>query len=256
LPVLETHAGSEILFAVTPQGVVVLHEKAKLSAGQREILGVDKPAAPPRRIRLDTSRLNLAFTDIVRLSDLGREDSGVTVGPKAANLGQLSQDFPGRVAGGLVLPFGVYFQHIQRILPGDSAPLIEQVRAAYAEAEQMSQRAAPAEVQKFIYPRLAEFRRKIQGMALIPEFEAELLRRLQSDLETPGGAAGVFVRSDTNAEDLPEFTGAGLNLTVPNQVGAQQIIQAIKNVWASPFTERAYEWRSRFRSAPSRFILR
>jgi phosphoenolpyruvate synthase/pyruvate phosphate dikinase len=57
---------------------------------------------------------------------------------------------------------------------------------------------------------------------------------------------GVFVRSDTNAEDLPEFTGAGLNLTVPNQVGTQQIIQAIKNVWASPFSERAYDWRSRF----------
>ena len=56
----------------------------------------------------------------------------------------------------------------------------------------------------------------------------------------------MFVRSDTNAEDLPEFTGAGLNLTVPNQVGTQQIIQAIKNVWASPFTERAYDWRSRF----------
>jgi len=81
---------------------------------------------------------------------------------------------------------------------------------------------------------------------LIPEFEQRLIRRLQQDFEWPDGSLGVFVRSDTNAEDLPEFTGAGLNLTVPNQVGTQQIVQAIKNVWASPFSERAYDWRSRF----------
>ncbi len=30
---------------------------------------------------------------------------------------------------------------------------------------------------------------------------------------------GVFVRSDTNVEDLAGFTGAGLNLTLPNVVG-------------------------------------
>ena len=61
----------------------------------------------------------------------------------------------------------------------------------------------------------------------------------------PDGSYGVFIRSDTNAEDLPEFTGAGLNLTVPNQVGRANILKAIRDVWASPFTERAYDWRSR-----------
>jgi phosphoenolpyruvate synthase/pyruvate phosphate dikinase len=60
----------------------------------------------------------------------------------------------------------------------------------------------------------------------------------------PDGSYGVFVRSDTNAEDLPEFSGAGLNLTVPNAVGEKRILQAIKDVWASPFAERAYEWRA------------
>ena len=33
-----------------------------------------------------------------------------------------------------------------------------------------------------------------------------------------GFHGGVFVRSDTNVEDLPGFTGAGINLTLPNVV--------------------------------------
>jgi hypothetical protein len=51
------------------------------------------------------------------------------------------------------------------------------------------------------------------------------------------------VRSDTNVEDLPGFTGAGLNLTVPNVIGFENLVQAIQRVWASPFTERAFAWR-------------
>jgi rifampicin phosphotransferase len=245
LPELVAHEGKETFFAVTPRGVVILREKAALTPEQQKVW-TDQPATAPARIRLDTSRLDLTKTEILKLGDLGRKDSGVIVGPKAANLGQLAQDFPGRVAQGLVLPFGIYYEHIQRTLPGDSTSLAEQIQQAYAQAERMRGQASPEQINAFIYPRLAAFREKIRNMPLIPEFQQRLIRRLQQDFEWPDGSLGVFVRSDTNAEDLPEFTGAGLNLTVPNQVGTQQIIQAIKNVWASPFTERAYDWRSRF----------
>ncbi len=51
------------------------------------------------------------------------------------------------------------------------------------------------------------------------------------------------MRSDTNVEDLPGFTGAGLNLTLPNIVGYQNILEGIRQVWASPFEDRAYGWR-------------
>ncbi|MDX1763816.1 MAG: PEP/pyruvate-binding domain-containing protein, partial [bacterium] len=64
------------------------------------------------------------------------------------------------------------------------------------------------------------------------------------------GSYGVFVRSDTNVEDLPEFTGAGLNLTVPHVVGFENILEAIAQVWASPFTERAYAWRQSYMTEP------
>jgi hypothetical protein len=47
-------------------------------------------------------------------------------------------------------------------------------------------------------------------------------------------------------EDLKDFTGAGLNLTIFNVVDASRIIQGIKDVWASPYTERSFKWRQRY----------
>jgi phosphoenolpyruvate synthase/pyruvate phosphate dikinase len=60
----------------------------------------------------------------------------------------------------------------------------------------------------------------------------------------------VFVRSDTNVEDLPGFTGAGLNLTVFNVVGFEAVLEAIRRVWASPFTDRAFGWRQSLMDTP------
>jgi len=64
------------------------------------------------------------------------------------------------------------------------------------------------------------------------------------------GSFGVFVRSDTNVEDLKDFTGAGLNLTVPNRVALRDVLQAIREVWASPFSERSFRWRQRLLTNP------
>jgi phosphoenolpyruvate synthase/pyruvate phosphate dikinase len=73
-------------------------------------------------------------------------------------------------------------------------------------------------------------------------FRQQLSRRLTETFGEPGSYA-VFVRSDTNVEDLPGFTGAGLNLTVPNVTGFANVLEAIQRVWASPFSERAFAWR-------------
>jgi hypothetical protein len=54
---------------------------------------------------------------------------------------------------------------------------------------------------------------------------------------------GLFVRSSTNAEDLPGFNGAGLYDTVPNVKGREALGEALKQVWASVWNLRAYEER-------------
>ncbi|MBK7540204.1 MAG: hypothetical protein IPI49_33600 [Myxococcales bacterium] len=56
----------------------------------------------------------------------------------------------------------------------------------------------------------------------------------------------MFVRSSTNAEDLPGFNGAGLYDTVPNVVGKAALGAAIKTVWASLWNLRAVEERTTF----------
>jgi hypothetical protein len=76
------------------------------------------------------------------------------------------------------------------------------------------------------------------------------LRATMQDTFGPDGSYGVFVRSDTNVEDLPGFTGAGLNLTVPHVVGFENILAAIQRVWASPFSDRAFRWRQAYMESP------
>ena len=80
-------------------------------------------------------------------------------------------------------------------------------------------------------------------MSFLPGFEARLRRRFLEVFAVEMGALPIFVRSDTNMKDLRDFTGAGLNLTVGNIREESDILDAIRKVWASPFTERSYSWR-------------
>jgi phosphoenolpyruvate synthase/pyruvate phosphate dikinase len=101
--------------------------------------------------------------------------------------------------------------------------------------------------QKFVHDpsyrreRLAELRAKIQKGEFDPELRREILERVKR--EFPG--KGLFVRSSSNSEDLPKFSGAGLYSTVPNVRGENELIEAIKTVWASLWNFEAYEFRER-----------
>ncbi len=87
-------------------------------------------------------------------------------------------------------------------------------------------------------------------MDFLPGFADELAARFATELGRPFGELGVFVRSDTNMEDLRDFTGAGLNLTVFNVVEPTAILQAIRDVWASPYSVRSYLWRQKYMRDP------
>lgn len=54
---------------------------------------------------------------------------------------------------------------------------------------------------------------------------------------------GLFVRSSTNAEDLSDFSGAGLYTTVPNVKTDESLFRAIRVVWASVWNFEAFEAR-------------
>jgi phosphohistidine swiveling domain-containing protein len=235
LPAVEARDGKRVVLAVSPGGVVRLEEDGSRWDG---VLGTTTPSY--LRIEPDVDKLDLEATDFVPLSQLRAKDSGRLAGPKSANLGELRHRFGDAVPDGFVIPFGAFRQLLERPLepggPSVFAWMKERYRALAARGgSRETERRALREF-------LGRLRAWIETVDLGPDFRARLARALEERFGRDG-TFGVFVRSDTNVEDLPGFTGAGLNLTVPNVVGFENIVDAIRRVWASPFTERAYAWR-------------
>lgn len=89
--------------------------------------------------------------------------------------------------------------------------------------------------------KLEEFRALIQNGKFDEKLKAEIIQKWKTEL----GGRGVFVRSSSNSEDLPNFSGAGLYSSVPNVVKEKELIEAVKKVWASLWNSAAYEARVR-----------
>jgi hypothetical protein len=94
---------------------------------------------------------------------------------------------------------------------------------------------------RFRREKLEEFRAAIQD----GEFDAGLRAEIVEKWKTQLGGKPVFVRSSSNAEDLPKFSGAGLYSSVPNVINEDKLIEAVKKVWASLWKFEAYEARVR-----------
>src|SRR5919112_5357557 len=84
-------------------------------------------------------------------------------------------------------------------------------------------------------------RQKIESAEFDPELRQKILQKVAGEY----AGKGLFVRSSSNSEDLPNFSGAGLYTTVPNVRGDEQLIDAIRKVWASLWNFAAYEARER-----------
>jgi len=89
--------------------------------------------------------------------------------------------------------------------------------------------------------KLEEFRKEIQNGKFDQKLKADIIRRWKIQL----GGQAVFVRSSSNSEDLPNFSGAGLYSSVANVKTNEKIIEAVKKVWASLWNFDAYEARVR-----------
>ncbi|HEY6231258.1 MAG TPA: PEP/pyruvate-binding domain-containing protein [Pyrinomonadaceae bacterium] len=195
--------------------------------------GIDQLREYQRRLaqRLDVMkpRFNLNETRLLGLSQQ-RAASAIAYGGKSANLGEvMAARLPGIVVpNGFTIPFYYYDRFLKANKLDD---------AIYTLLND----------QKFVHDpayrrqKLASLRASIQQAKFDDELRAQILRRVK--LEFAG--KGLFVRSSSNSEDLPNFSGAGLYTTVPNVREADQLIEAIKTVWASLWNFEAYEARER-----------
>ena len=204
------------------------------------------------QIVVDVDKLKLDNTSPVSGTVLRSADSGVRVGPKAAKLGELNYRYPGRVSPSLAIPFGSFRRLLDQnfAAQGDTSAF-EWLKTRYTEQAKIDDAQARHQYRN---DTLAQIRHWILSVDLDPAFVSELKQAMANEFGADG-SYGVFVRSDTNVEDLPGFTGAGLNLTVPNVVGFDNIVQAIRRVWASPFTERAFGWRQALMDRPEHLYV-
>ena len=182
-----------------------------------------------RRFDIMKPRGDLSITKIASLSEQ-RASSVIAYGAKSANLGELIHArLPGfLVPPGFTIPFYYYDQFLRENKLDD---------AIYTMLNDQKFVHDPAYRRQY----LARLRSDFQKGTVSARLRTEVLRRLHAEYS----GKGVFARSSTNSEDLPNFNGAGLYTSMPNLRTDDQVIEGIKTVWASVWNFEAYEARER-----------
>src|SRR5215217_4471518 len=157
-----------------------------------------------------------------------RKDDIALAGGKGANLGELSHAGL-RVPPGFVLTTAAYDAFVESNDIGDAI-------AKLASGPRADEPAAFEEV--------AERIRALFTGGKVPEKMAEEVRAVYEKLGE-GGETAVAVRSSATAEDLAGASFAGQQETYLNVRGAEVLLEALKNCWASLWTARAMAYRAR-----------
>jgi len=157
------------------------------------------------------------------LGDVSLEDAA-RVGPKAAHLGaMLSAGF--RVPGGFCVPVELQRRHLQE--SGLDARIASRLRAAAPSDGTALARAA------------AEIRAWVEAEPIGEAPAGEIVSAYQRM-----GEGAVAVRSSALAEDLAGLSFAGQHDTFLDVVGGEAVVQRVRAVWASAWSERAVAYRA------------
>jgi len=192
-----------------------------------------------QRLDVVKPKFDLSETRLLGLSQQ-RARSSIAFGGKSANLGEvMNAHLQGiQVPNGFAVPFYYYDQFLKANKLDD---------AIYTLLNDQKFVHDPAYRRK----RLTELRQRIEQAKFDEPLRAQILRRVHREF----AGKGLFVRSSSNSEDLPNFSGAGLYTTVPNVRSDQQLIDAIKTVWASLWNFEAYEARERMAVDHSKIFM-
>jgi hypothetical protein len=214
--------GKHVYYEVTETEITVREATAA------EIKELEGRIAAGKRVDLPRAKVEIPrFAMLTRM----RAKDATIYGTKAANLGEIvTANLRGvSVPEGFGVPFFYYAQHMKQ--SGLDAKVDALLREPRFGTDAAWRKAA-----------LEELRAAIQAAPIDPASLDAIYKRVRLRL----GGRGVFVRSSTNAEDLPGFNGAGLYDTVPNVVGKKALGEALKTVWASVWTLRAVDERAAF----------
>ncbi len=198
---------------------------------------------------------------IFTMDELGWQDFD-KVGSKAANYAELARALNTNnqtlVRPSMAVPFYYYSQFV------DNNPILKDAISNLLRDPLMRRISAS----RYREEKLSVVRGLIESDAtLIDEsFLNELLTRLDNYVDAQGHKMKMKLRSSTNAEDLPNFNGAGLYTSEsykPNKNGEEKstnkklksLKKAIKVVWGSVWNLRAYEEREAFAIAHDQIYM-
>ncbi len=225
---LRAFDGELVRLEVTAQDYVISSATASEAQAYWDSL---RPSAPLIPV------FDLAAVDLQDLAAIGAE-AALIVGAKAANLGEMTSLV---TADGAPLPlpetpFAIPFSAYDRHLTEHG--LWGEIDAFLAEAAELE----PARLRE----RLFSIRWHIYRTAMAPDLRDLVVGEVVARW---GSERRVRLRSSTNVEDLPEFSGAGLYTSAGASAseGAQAIEDAVKVVWASAWNYQAFVERDFYR---------
>nr|WP_321452937.1 PEP/pyruvate-binding domain-containing protein [uncultured Carboxylicivirga sp.] len=248
---LKPFNGRDIFYAVKKDGSIVMKLTSDMTEEEQSLFSKKEIQKSSTKMEVPIDKIQLNQTSVLNMNSLNANHSGVYCGPKAANLAQLKHIFPDNVVDGIVIPFGIFKMHMDQTIPNMNISYWQYLNNVFHHADELKNKEiSETEIEKYVLDELSQIREWIKKMSFIPAFEADLKHMFKETFNKEIGQIPVFLRSDTNMEDLKEFTGAGLNLTLFNILDAKSIMQGILDVWASPYTERSYKWRQKFLQNP------
>jgi pyruvate,water dikinase len=166
----------------------------------------------------------------IPFAELGRHDVA-TVGGKNSSLGEMIANLSAlgvTVPGGFATTADAYREFLDR--DGLAARIGRELAAL--DVDDVAQ--------------LAETGARIRGWILSAPFPPALERKIAEGYEAMcegRGDVAVAVRSSATAEDLPEASFAGQQETLLNVRGAERVVKAVHEVFASLFNDRAIAYR-------------
>ncbi len=187
-----------------------------------------------KRSDLLTPEADLNHKHLAELKEQRKWDAK-RFGAKSANLGEVIFSMKKGIVRNIVVPpgFSIPFFYYQQFVEENG---FDQTITEMFGDDRFNHDAA------YRKQRLAGLRAKIQNGKLNPQFAKAVVAKARAMFN----GRGVFARSSTNSEDLPNFSGAGLYTSVPNVKSDGALLKAIKTVWASLWNYEAYEARESF----------
>lgn len=152
------------------------------------------------------------------------------VGGKAANLGEL-------LAAGLPVPDG--FCLTTEAYREATAGHPHRTDGLLADVHTALQATPDGDL-----PALAALASRARGAIQNAPVPTEVAAAVEQAYAALGDNVPVAVRSSATAEDLPSASFAGQQDTYLNVVGAAAVVEAVRNCWASLWTDRAVSYRA------------